>query len=243
MVKIAQLIAKLIREVCPDLPIHASTQMTVHNLDGVRRLAEIGFTRVVLARELSREEIKKICKESPVELEVFVHGALCMCYSGQCEMSAVIGQRSGNRGLCAQPCRMQYSLGGRMDDYPLSLKDNCLIQHIHKLEEAGVACAKIEGRLKRPEYAAVVSNIYSKVIKERREPTASEMEQLELAFSRQGFTDGYFTGIKGKEMFGVRRDPGKEQEKFFRSVAKQYIEGEKQRVPGCCRKKGLSVVG
>lgn len=222
---------RVIREAVPDIPLHASTQMSVHNLAGVQACAEMGLTRAVLARELSYEQISFIAKHSPIETEVFVHGALCFAHSGQCYMSSLIGRRSGNRGACAQPCRMPYSLGGRMDDFPLSLKDNCLIQHIQKLEEAGVTCAKVEGRLKRPEYAAVVSNVYSKIIKEHRQPTAAEMEQLELAFSRQGFTDGYFTGEKGKEMFGTRQEPGKEQEKFFRSVNKQYIEGESQRVP------------
>ena len=222
---------RVVKEAVPDIPLHASTQMSVHNLAGVQACAEMGLTRAVLARELTYEQIAFITKHAPIETEVFVHGALCFAHSGQCYMSSLIGRRSGNRGACAQPCRMQYSLGGRMDDYPLSLKDNCLVQHLQKLEEAGVACAKIEGRLKRPEYAAVVSNIYSKALKEHRQPTPTEMEQLELAFSRQGFTDGYFTGNKGKEMFGVRRDPGKEQEKFFRAVNKQYIEGEAQRVP------------
>lgn len=222
---------RVIREALPDIPLHASTQMSVHNLAGVQACAEMGLTRAVLARELTYEQIAFITKHAPIETEVFVHGALCFAHSGQCYMSSLIGRRSGNRGACAQPCRMQYSLGGRMDDYPLSLKDNCLISHIHKLEEAGVACAKIEGRLKRPEYAAVVSNIYSKIIKEHRQPTDAEMEQLELAFSRQGFTDGYFTDNKGKEMFGVRQEAGKEQEKFFRSVNKQYVDGEAQRVP------------
>ena len=222
---------RVIREALPDIPLHASTQMSVHNLAGVQACAEMGLTRAVLARELTYEQIAFITKHAPIETEVFVHGALCFAHSGQCYMSSLIGRRSGNRGACAQPCRMQYSLGGRMDDHPLSLKDNCLVTHLQKLEEAGVACAKIEGRLKRPEYAAVVSNVYSKVLREHRQPTPSEMEQLELAFSRQGFTDGYFTNNKGKEMFGVRQEPGKEQEKFFRAVNKQYVEGESQRVP------------
>ncbi|MBP3654334.1 MAG: U32 family peptidase [Oscillospiraceae bacterium] len=222
---------RVVREAVPDIPLHASTQMSVHNLAGVQACAEMGLTRAVLARELSYEQIAFITKHAPIETEVFVHGALCFTHSGQCYMSSLIGGRSGNRGACAQPCRMQYSLGGRMDDYPLSLKDNCLITKMQMLEDAGVACAKIEGRLKRPEYAAVVTNIYSKIIKERRQPTAAEMEQLELAFSRQGFTDGYFEGKRGKEMFGIRETPGKEQEKFFRAVNKQYVEGEAQRVP------------
>ena len=222
---------RVIKEAVPDIPLHASTQMSVHNLAGVQACAEMGLTRAVLARELTYEQIAFITKHAPIETEVFVHGALCFAHSGQCYMSSLIGRRSGNRGACAQPCRMQYSLGGRMDDHPLSLKDNCLVTHLQKLEEAGVACAKIEGRLKRPEYAAVVSNVYSKVLREKRQPTPSEMERLELAFSRQGFTDGYFTNNKGKEMFGVRQEPGKEQEKFFRAVNKQYVEGESQRVP------------
>lgn len=200
-------VARLIREVCPALPIHASTQMTVHNLEGVRKMAELGFTRVVLARELSREEIRKICKESPVELEVFVHGALCMCYSGQCEMSAVIGKRSGNRGLCAQPCRMQYKLGERgAGSYPLSLRDLCLADYICELSEMGVASLKIEGRMKRPEYVAVVTGIYSKILKENRIATEAENRDLREIFSRDGFTDGYYKNRKGREMFGVRTE-------------------------------------
>ena len=222
---------RVIQNALPDIPLHASTQMSVHNLAGVQACADMGLTRAVLARELTFEQIEFITKNASIETEVFVHGALCFSHSGQCYLSSLIGRRSGNRGACAQPCRMQYSLGGRMDDHPLSLKDNCLVSKMQMLEDAGVACAKIEGRLKRPEYAAVVSNIYSRVIKERRQPTPAEQEQLELAFSRQGFTDGYFRGQKGKEMFGVRQTPGKEQEKFFRAVSKQYVEGEMPRVP------------
>ena len=200
-------IARLIREVCPALPIHASTQMTVHNLEGVRKMAELGFTRVVLARELSREEIRHICKESPIEIEVFVHGALCMCYSGQCEMSAVIGKRSGNRGLCAQPCRMQYKLGERGTvAYPLSLRDLCLADYVCEISDMGVASLKIEGRMKRAEYVAVVTGIYSKVLKEGRAPTEAEQRKLHEIFSRDGFTDGYYKGKKGRGMFGIRTE-------------------------------------
>ena len=185
-----------LRKTIPDMPLHASTQMSVHNLDGVKVAAAMGLKRVVLSRELSLEEIKYIAKNSPIEIEVFVHGALCMCYSGQCYMSAVIGERSGNRGLCAQPCRLKYSLDGAGTDYPLSLKDNCLIGHLKELEESGVACLKIEGRMKRPEYAAIVTGIYSAALKEGRLPTGQELSALKAAFSRQGFTDGYFTGKK-----------------------------------------------
>ena len=132
-------LVRAIRQALPDLPIHASTQMSIHNLAGVEAAAEMGLTRAVLARELSFEQIRFITQHASIETEVFVHGALCFCHSGQCYMSSLIGRRSGNRGMCAQPCRMQYSLGGRMDDYPMSLKDNCLVDRLQELEEAGVA--------------------------------------------------------------------------------------------------------
>jgi len=223
-------LASVLRKAVPDIPLHASTQMSIHNLAGVEAAAEMGMTRAVLARELSLEQIKYICEKSPIEIEVFVHGALCFCHSGQCYMSAMIGRRSGNRGMCAQPCRMQYSMGGRMDEYPLSLKDSCLVQSLGALEEAGVACVKIEGRMKRPEYSAVVTGVYSRAIKEKRAPTPEEMEMLETAFSRQGFTDGYLTGEK-EDMFGVREEPDKDAEKMFAAVRREYGDKELRRVP------------
>lgn len=223
-------LAYAIRQALPDIPLHASTQMSIHNLAGVEAAAEMGMTRAVLARELSLEQIKFITQHASIETEVFVHGALCFCQSGQCYMSALIGRRSGNRGMCAQPCRMQYSLGGRMDDYPMSLKDNCLVDRLRELEDAGVACLKIEGRMKRPEYTAIVTKIYSKALKEHRQPSAEEMETLEKAFSRQGFTQGYFNGDK-KDMFGRREEPDKDTEKLFTLARKGYSEGELRRVP------------
>lgn len=223
-------LAYVIRQALPDIPLHASTQMSIHNLAGVEAAAEMGMTRAVLARELSLEQIKFITQHASIETEVFVHGALCFCQSGQCYMSALIGRRSGNRGMCAQPCRMQYSLGGRMDDYPMSLKDNCLVDRLRELEDAGVACLKIEGRMKRPEYTAIVTKIYSKALKEHRQPSDEEMETLEKAFSRQGFTQGYFNGDK-KDMFGRREEPDKDTEKLFTLARKGYSEGELRRVP------------
>lgn len=223
-------LAYAIRQALPDIPLHASTQMSIHNLAGVEAAAEMGMTRAVLARELSLEQIKFITQHASIETEVFVHGALCFCQSGQCYMSALIGRRSGNRGMCAQPCRMQCSLGGRMDDYPMSLKDNCLVDRLRELEDAGVACLKIEGRMKRPEYTAIVTKIYSKALKEHRQPSDEEMETLEKAFSRQGFTQGYFNGDK-KDMFGRREEPDKDTEKLFTLARKGYSEGELRRVP------------
>ena len=223
-------LASAIRQYLPDMPLHASTQMSIHNLQGVLAAAEMGITRAVLARELNLEQIRYIAKNSPIEVEVFVHGALCFCHSGQCYMSALIGQRSGNRGMCAQPCRLQYSLGGRMDDHPLSLKDNCLVDRLSELEAAGVACVKIEGRMKRPEYTAIVTRIYSNALKEQRQPSAEEMEELEKAFSRQGFTQGYLQGDQ-EDMFGVRGEPDKDSERLFTLARRGYSEGERRRVP------------
>ena len=219
-----------VRQYLPDIPLHASTQMSIHNLAGVEAAAELGMTRAVLARELSLDQIRFITQNAPIETEVFVHGALCFCHSGQCYMSALIGQRSGNRGMCAQPCRLQYSLGGRMDDHPLSLKDNCLIDRLQEIEDAGVACIKIEGRMKRPEYTAIVTKIYAAALKEHRQPSADELNDLEHAFSRQGFTQGYFNGDR-EDMFGVRGEPARDTEQLFTQARKAYSEGELRRVP------------
>ena len=223
-------VLRMVRQVAPDLPVHASTQMTIHSLDGAMAAAELGMTRVVLSRELSRDQIAHICQNAPIEVEVFVHGALCMCYSGQCFFSSVIGGRSGNRGMCAQPCRLNYGWDGQADRPLLSLKDMSLAGHLRELDEMGVACVKIEGRMKRPEYVAVVTRIYAAAIREGREPTPEELRQLEAAFSRQGFTDGYFTGRTGKAMFGVREEGPDPTELFARARA-EYLKGEGRRVP------------
>ena len=221
---------RAIRSALPDIPLHASTQMSLHDLAGVQAAAELGLTRAVLARELSMEQIRYITKHASIETEVFVHGALCFCYSGQCYMSALIGRRSGNRGMCAQPCRMEYSLTGRMDEHPLSLKDACLADRLQELEAAGVASLKIEGRMKRPEYTAIVTGVYAKALREHRAPSAEEMALLEQAFSRQGFTQGYIDGDK-KDMFGVRSDADKAEESVFTTARKGYATGELRRVP------------
>ena len=221
---------KVLRSALPDIPLHASTQLTIHNLAGVEAAAEMGLTRAVLARELSLEQIRYITQNASIETEVFVHGALCFCHSGQCYMSALIGRRSGNRGMCAQPCRMQYSLGGRMDDYPLSLKDQCLADRLQELEDAGVASLKIEGRMKRPEYTGIVTGVYARALREHRKPTAEEMELLEQAFSREGFTQGYFDGDK-QDMFGTRLATERTDESVFTRARKEYGEGEVRRVP------------
>ena len=219
----------LCRQLAPDVPIHASTQMSIHSLEGVMEAAALGCSRVVLARELPAEEIAHICKRSPVEIEVFVHGALCMCYSGQCYLSSVIGRRSGNRGQCAQPCRLPYGYG-RFEStrYPLSLKDNCLAGELDELRRMGVASIKIEGRMKRPEYVAIVTRAYRTVLNGGK-LTPSDLQELETAFSRQGFTDGYFRGQTGSDMFG-RRQEGEDTADLFASARATYEQGEPQRI-------------
>lgn len=191
-------LARIIRQRYPTLPLHASTQMTIHNLAGARLLEEMGFAQVVLARELSKEEITAICAGTSMRCEVFVHGALCMSVSGQCYLSSVLGERSGNRGRCAQPCRLDFKSHGR--GYALSLKDLTLTDRLRELEALGVASFKIEGRLKRPEYVAAA-------VTACRQSLAGEvpdLETLQSVFSRSGFTDGYYTARRDLTMFGTR---------------------------------------
>ena len=192
---------QLCREIAPNVAVHASTQMSIHSLEGVIAAAELGCSRVVLSRELPREEIAAICRRSPIEIEVFVHGALCMCYSGQCYLSGVIGRRSGNRGQCAQPCRLPYGYG-RFDQnrYPLSLKDNCLIEYLRDLERMGVASLKIEGRMKTALYVATVARTYRKAIDdylENPEKYKANMEWYKEEIGKctyREFTTGFYFG-------------------------------------------------
>lgn len=222
-------VVRLCRQIAPHIPIHGSTQMTIHSLPGVLLCAAWGLSRVVLSRELSREEIRYICQNSPIEIEVFGHGALCMCYSGQCYLSAAIGGRSGNRGRCAQPCRQSYGYGRWQNQYPLSLKDSCLVRELKELEQMGVASLKLEGRMKRPEYVAAVTGIYRKALDTHM--VTRDMEKTLLdAFNRQGFTQGYYDGILGGEMFGVREDT-RENAAFFKELRQTYETGETPLVP------------
>ncbi len=195
-------VAALVRAAAPEMPMHASTQLTVHNVSGAWQAKELGFSRVVLAREMSWEEIAAVTAQVPIETEVFVHGALCMCVSGQCYMSSVIGERSGNRGLCAQPCRLPFSSGRRGDSgYALSLKDLSLADRVQELVRMGVSSFKIEGRMKRPEYvAAAVSQFRQALL-----GAQADMDVMAAVFSRSGFTQGYFDGKLGLDMFGTRQ--------------------------------------
>ena len=219
----------LCHQIAPKVALHASTQMSLHSLEGVREAAELGLSRAVLARELPRDAIAFICRNSPIEIEVFVHGALCMCYSGQCYMSSVIGRRSGNRGQCAQPCRLPYGYDRFEDKYPLSLRDNCLIRYLGELDRMGVASIKIEGRMKRPEYVATVTGIYREAL-DGADVGRGQMEALRAAFSRQGFTQGYYEGAPGRQMFGTRL-PEQENKALLQSARATYESIEPQRVP------------
>ena len=221
-------VVELCRQIAPQIPIHGSTQMSVHSLPGVLLCAGWGLTRVVLSRELSREEIRYITANSPIEIEVFAHGALCMGYSGQCYLSAAIGGRSGNRGRCAQPCRQCYGYGRYQNKYPLSLKDNCLVQYMKDLDMMGVASVKLEGRMKRPEYVAAVTGTYRQAI-DKGSVTPQMMQTLYTAFNRQGFTDGYFVGRTGPDMFGIRQD--KEDLGFMKQMRTSYEGAENPLVP------------
>ena len=223
---------RMAREIAPEVPLHASTQMSLHTLGGACRAAELGLERVVLARELSRRDIHTITRGCPAEIEVFGHGALCMCYSGQCEMSAVIGGRSGNRGACAQPCRLPYGVNEKAaGGHPLSLKDANLADYVQELEQMGVACLKLEGRMKRPEYVAVITGIYRRLLDEKRGPSREESRQLEAAFSRSGFTDGYYKGRTGPEMFGTRPENAPEPKELFARAKAGYSREDSRRVP------------
>ena len=222
-------VINLCHQVAPHIDIHGSTQMTVHSLPGVLLCAAWGLKRVVLSRELSREEIRYICQNSPIEIEVFGHGALCMCYSGQCYLSSAIGGRSGNRGRCAQPCRQSYGYGRWENRYPLSLKDNCLIPYLQELEEMGVASIKLEGRMKRPEYVATITRIYREAMNTGR-VTRPMIDKLLNAFNRQGFTDGYYTGSRGRDMFGIR-DERNDQGDWLKEARQTYETTEVSLVP------------
>ncbi len=209
--------ASILRRTFPDLPLHASTQMSGHNLDAAREMHRLGFERMVIARETSRENMELICRESPIEIEAFVHGALCVCHSGQCLFSSIVGGRSGNRGLCAQPCRLPYE--GKK--YPLSLKDLSLAEHLPELIDMGVSSLKVEGRMKPPEYVAGVISIWRRLLDEGRGASPEEMRRLAEIFSRQGFTDGYYINKVGKNMLGVRTEGDKARSASQKNTA-QY---------------------
>ena len=204
---------RAIRKHVPDLEIHASTQMGIHNSLGADQAADLGCSRVVLARECSLDDINSITEKCRPMTEIFLHGALCVCHSGQCLFSSMVGGRSGNRGECAQPCRLPYN-----GKYPLSLKDLSLAAHIPELIASGVDSLKIEGRMKSPDYVYRVTKIYRRLLDEGRAATSEELCELERVFSRGGFTDGYFTEKTAKGMTGVRSEEDKKSSRSFEEL-------------------------
>ncbi len=206
--------AEAIHRHLPALELHASTQMSGHNLAQAQLLAEHGFSRMVCARELPSDDMEYLVKNSPIEIEAFTHGALCVCHSGQCLFSSLVGGRSGNRGECAQPCRLPYKSGNGEQTYPLSLKDLSLSNHITDLIEYGVHSLKIEGRMKSPEYVFGVTRAFRTLLDEGRNATQAELAELAKIFSRDGFTDGYFERRIDSRMLGVRSDEQKQISKL-----------------------------
>ena len=207
--------AEAIHRHLPGLELHASTQMSGHNLSQAELLANHGFSRMVCARELSKDNLKYLVKNSPIEIEMFTHGALCVCHSGQCLFSSLVGGRSGNRGECAQPCRLPYKNGNGEQSYPLSLKDLSLAEHINELVDCGVHSLKIEGRMKSPEYVFGVVRAFRTLLDENRNATPEELSTLAQVFSRGGFTDSYFERRISSKMLGIRSD----EEKYISKTA------------------------
>lgn len=221
-------LAAVVRRVSQSMPMHASTQMSVQSIEGIRTLEKLGFSRAVLPRELSEKEIIAISSQTDMELEYFVHGALCMCVSGQCLMSSVLGGRSGNRGLCAQPCRLPFGINGKGGNN-LSLKDLSLVEELARLEKAGICSFKIEGRMKRPEYVAAAVTACRNSLDGIDNGDINN--SLRAVFSRSGFTKGYFEGRLGKDMFGIRRKEDVEGAAGVLSGLQRLYDNENPLVP------------
>ncbi len=218
-------VARLAKQICPQLQLHGSTQMAVHNASGVLMLEELGFSRVVLARELSIAEIRAIRAQTHAQLECFIHGALCMSASGICYLSAMLGERSGNRGMCAQPCRLPFFCRG--SEYALSLKDMSHIAHYGTYREIGVASLKIEGRLKSPEYVAAAVDAVRRV----RDGELYSEQVLKDVFSRGGFTEGYYTGKRNHTMFGVRTAEDAKRSQAALAGVRELFRAPQGRIP------------
>ena len=220
-----------VRQALPDIPLHAGTLMGVHNLEGVRVAAAMGMGRVSVSDKLSRRELSYICRNTPVDIDVLVHGELCISYCGQCYMSAAVGQHSANRGVCEKHCRHSYSSVGHSTEHPLSLKGCSLLRYIIDLETIGVSGVWIDDRTNRPEYTAIVTGMCSKAAHRGRLPTQEDLRSLQKLSFRHGLTDGYYIDRKGVEMMGGGEYPEEPDSIAFSTARKNYLNGEFQRVP------------
>lgn len=222
---------KILRQIYPDLELHAGSRTGIHSLNGVMHAASLGATRAVLAKELSSDKIREICKRSPIDIEVYCHGPICAAYTGLCYMSAFTGRKSCNMDQCANPCRSSFGLGAKADSYPLIFKELSLGAHLKELEDFGVKSVKIEAGSKRPEYTAIVTDIFSRSIKTGKPPIEHDMEILQDSFQSPGYTDGYYTGKTGADMLGSPKKPQKKMSSVLASVREDYMGSEAQRVP------------
>ena len=225
-------LVSVLRKVLPDTPLWGSARMGVHNADGARIAAALGLEHIMLAPELPAEAIREIAQNVPIQTSIYVHGPLCFGYSGQCYLSAMGDRTCSDSCLrCSEPCREAFSLGGRMDDHPMSMAELCLIDHLEELEKTGVTHAVIGGRSRRPEYVAYVTRLYARALREKALPTEEELLTLQELFATNGLTDGYFTGEKGSGMLGILKSPDRAQERAMAAIRKEYMASELRRVP------------
>jgi putative protease len=224
-------VMRVVRKSVPGIPIHADQRMGIHNLEGVKIAAAMGFSRVILAAELSHNKLAYICRNSPIEIEIQVHGEMCVAYPDQCYFSALQDTGSNSRGKCAMPCRDIYNAVGHTARNPLSIKDNCLAAHINSLSKIGVTAVNIAGRDKRPEYSAIITEIYAKAVHSEKLPTLEELSVANKLLTRYGLTDGYYKNKIGSGMFGVSKEKDKPESVVYSTARRNYLNGEYQRVP------------
>ena len=224
-------VMRAVRKAVPEIPIHADLRMSIHNLEGVKVAAAMGFKRVILTSELSLSKLKYICKNSPIETEILVHGEMCVSYTDQCYLSSIQHKGSNSRGRCAQLCRNIYNAVGYSESYPLSIKDNCLAGHIDEISNTGITAIRISGRSKRPEYTAIITGIYAKALHSGKVPNREDINVINKYLTRYGLTDGYFSDKFDPAMFGVSKEKEKQDSVIFTTARKNYLNGEYQRVP------------
>ena len=224
-------VMRAVRQAVPEIPVHADSRMGIHNIEGVKIATAMGFKRVLLSAELSHNKIKYICKNSPIEIGILVHGEMCVSYSDQCYLSAIQGTGSHNLGECSKPCRNSYSVAGYAAKYPLSIKDKCLAKHMDTIRNLGVTAIMIGDRQKRPEYSAIATGIYAKALHTQRPPSLEDMTTAEKHLTRYGLTDGYYNDNIGSDMFGMSNEKENPDAVVFSTARKNYLNGEYQRVP------------